>query len=370
MKKIQIFLGGGVKLLHSGDPENKGYRNDVVDPIISQLNSQEHTEHIFVVKDYSDLTRNVVEGAHQTVYDTFIQKDAQIALFILDGKVGAITKDEISCAVSSARKLGHPIVFIYGKDIKEDDPLFAYVNKEKIYFQHFADNRDLMSKIKSDIESSVRKIEHTNNVRKWLLGGLFLLLSLAVLVSIRYCNRGNNTLEDSCSVQLYQMRYKDVNVLAGIPLFNDSLLLQFKYDDSVRAENDRCVYPIYSNDSVIKTTPPFFRVKLHNKYRNTVVFVEAMLEIDQYIKDTLTLQQRFEPVNLTSDDIDNIIIKADDSELLLKKFRQSVAYGEIDDRYCFSISSPDNCSFRMRVRAKSQTGEYLYSNYVYVKYMR
>lgn len=70
MRTVQIFLGGGVKLLHGENEFLKGYRNDVIDPIISQLNSREYVKHFFVTKDYSDLTRNVVPGKHQDVYNT------------------------------------------------------------------------------------------------------------------------------------------------------------------------------------------------------------------------------------------------------------------------------------------------------------
>lgn len=84
MKKIQIFLGGGVKLLHGENAFLKGYRTQVIDPAISQLNSREYVKHLFVAKDYSDLTRNVVQGKHQDVYNSYILHDAQIALFIVD----------------------------------------------------------------------------------------------------------------------------------------------------------------------------------------------------------------------------------------------------------------------------------------------
>ena len=85
MNNIQIFLGGGVKLLHGDNEFLKGYRNDVIDPIISQLNSKEFAKHIFIVKDYSDLTRNVVQRKHQEVYNNYIIQEAQIALFIIEG---------------------------------------------------------------------------------------------------------------------------------------------------------------------------------------------------------------------------------------------------------------------------------------------
>ena len=52
MNTIQIFLGGGVKLLHGENEFLKGYRNDVIDPILSQLNSREYVKHLYVAKDF------------------------------------------------------------------------------------------------------------------------------------------------------------------------------------------------------------------------------------------------------------------------------------------------------------------------------
>ena len=72
MRTVLIFLGGGVKLLHGENEFLKGYRNDVIDPIISQLNSREYIKHLFVAKDFTALTRNVVPGKHQEIYNTYI----------------------------------------------------------------------------------------------------------------------------------------------------------------------------------------------------------------------------------------------------------------------------------------------------------
>ena len=133
------------------------------------------------------------------------------------------------------------------------------------------------------------------------------------------------------------MRYKDVNALTGKDLFNDSLLSRSRYEDSIMTGTDVSVFPIVNADSLITVTHPFFRVKLHNKYRNTIVFVEAKLEVDNYVADTTARESSFVPFEDISG-VDMVKVDENNNEYLLKSFRQNVAYGETDDRYFFCIS--------------------------------
>lgn len=168
-------------MLHGESADLKGYRNDVVDPIISQLNASEHTKCLLVAKDYSDLTRNVVKGKQQKVYNQFIVKDAHVALFIIDGMIGSITKGEIDIAVEATRKKGFPMVYIYGTNVSEDNEILAYLNREGIYYQHFFDKRDLSDKIKTDLNVSIAKT--IKSQKKRLVFILALLLCALFIAS-------------------------------------------------------------------------------------------------------------------------------------------------------------------------------------------
>lgn len=369
MNTLEFFLGGGIKLLHGENEFLKGYRNEVIDPLVSQLNSREYVKHLFVAKDYTDLTRNVVSGTHQDVYNTYIVHEAQIALFIIDGEVGDITKQEIDVAVASTKKSRHPIVFVYGKNINDGNEVLDYLNQEGIYFQHFFDNRDLATKIKADLEFATRAIDKRRKSRIGVSLLLSLLLCFGIISLFRiYCHQEGDII-DNCTAQLYLMRYKDVNALTGKVLFDDSQLSMFQYEDSIMTGTNVSVFPIINADTLTTTTPPFFRLKLHNKHRNTIVFVEAQLEVDNYTVDTIPRKLSSVPIENISD-VDIIKVNENNNEYFLKSFRQNVAYGETDDRYFFCISSEKDCSFRMRIRAKSQLGDYLYSNYIYVVYKR
>lgn len=370
MNTIQIFLGGGVKLLHGENEFLKGYRSDVIDTIISQLNSREYVKHLFVAKDFTDLTRNVVSGTHQDVYNTYIVHDAHIALFIIDGEIGTITEQEIDVAIASTKKSRHPIVFVYGKNIDDDNVVLDYLNQEGIYFQHFFDNRDLATKIKADLDFATKAIDKRRKFRIVVSLLLSFLFCLGIISLFRIQSYQEKSIIDHCTAQLYLMRYKDVNILTGEDLFNDSMLSTFKYEDSIMTGTDVAVFPRINMDTLITVTPPFFRLKLHNKHRNTIVFVEAKLEVDNYIVDTISRESPSVPLYNNIPDVDMIKVDENNNEYSLKSFRQSVSYGETDDRYFFCISSDKDCRFRMRIRAKSQLGDYLYSNYIYVNYKR
>lgn len=364
-----MFVGGGVKLLHGETEHLKGYRNDVIDPIISQLNSREHVRHIYVAKDYTDLTRNVVIGKHQEVYNNYIVHNSHVALFIIDGGIGNITKQEIDIAVAATKKSSRPLVFIYGKDINEDDELLDYLNQKGIYFQHFYDNRDLAAKIKADLEVATNSVDRQRTVRLCLSIFLSAIFICFTYFMIRDNSDRQKQIVDSCISQLYLMRPYDVNALTGTHFFTNELISNFQYEDSIMTGNDINVFPIINRDTLATTTPPFFRLKIHNKHRSTIVFVEAQLEVDKYVVDSATNRTSFIPYDEIPD-VNIVNIDEGKTEYLLKGFRHNVAYGETDDRYFFSIISEESCSFRMRVRAKTQFGEYLFSNYIYVNYVK
>lgn len=376
MKTLNIFIGGGVKLLHGQNEDLKGYRKDVIDPIISELNSQDYKKFFYLVKDFTDLTRNVVKGKQQEVYNKFIRKEAKIALFIIDGDIGSITKEEIEVAVESTKRFNHPVVYVYGKNVRDGSSLSEYLNKEGIYYQHFINNSDLTSKIRKDIIHSSEKLTKRNK----LIFSLSFIISLMIIGALwgifQFYNRKNSggKVIDNCTAQLYLMRYIDINIISGKSLFTDSLLAQFKYEDTIcndnfKGGNDTLkVFPVFQKEKSIPTTPPFFRIKLHNKDRNTVVFIEAFLEIDQLSPLFLeTSSLNFKSENLDFSDFNKITINPSISEYPLPNFRWSVGYGETDDNYMFYLETPHNYKFRMRIKAVTHNKEYIYSNYVYVE---
>ena len=294
MKTIKVFLGGGVQLLH-GDDKFKGYRNDVIDPVIGQLNSIDSAQYFYIAKDYSDLTRNVVKGKQQNVYNKYIIKEANAAIFIINGNIGNLTKHEINCAVASTKTNGHPLVFIYGSHVQNDSEILNYLNQEGIYYQHFFDNRDLSGKIKTDLQYVASQISK-KKFRYKLLGILILILLSIFMYLLTDLNFQNSNINEDCTAQLYLMRYNDINSLTGQSIYNNDILANFHYDDSIMTNKSIRIFPIVSSDSIIHTFNPILRLKFHNKNRNTIILNSAELEIDNINASYRPPKRRYVPI--------------------------------------------------------------------------
>lgn len=173
MKIINIFLGGGVTLLEGDGLQRMGYRKSVVDQQISSINSQMDVYgKLFVVKTYNDLTHEVVAGGQQKCYNAFVRGKADIAVFILDGNIGDKTSEELSNALYSFEKNGHPLIFVYGTNLSDDDSIVHELNCRNLYYQHFGSTNELSTKLRHDLlstdcsKSMVRQRRRENRVER------------------------------------------------------------------------------------------------------------------------------------------------------------------------------------------------------------
>lgn len=200
MKTVKIFLGGGVALLE-GDANSVGYRPSVVDPAISKLNSRLDSERFYIVKTFSDLIHEYTPEGHQKHYHRFIEKETDIALFIFDGTIGDETRGEVERACASNGKHGHPTVFFYGTNLKDDDEIVSYLNSKNQYFQHFKSRDQLMHLIQTDLgmwkeknllEKIIKKISFRSN-EEWYGRRIVILFLLfvffGVVASLLYMNK-------------------------------------------------------------------------------------------------------------------------------------------------------------------------------------
>lgn len=150
MKIVNIFVGGGVNLLQ-GSGDKPGYRQIVIDPVISSLNSKDNQDEIFVVKTFADFKHEMTPGGHQRKFNHYIRNEADIAVFILDGRMGTKTKEELELALDSSFSNILPIIYIYGTNIDMDDEVVQYLNSKRQYYQLFSGFSDLNSKLRNDL---------------------------------------------------------------------------------------------------------------------------------------------------------------------------------------------------------------------------
>lgn len=169
MKQVNIFLGGGVALLE-GDESQLGYRPTVIDPILSKLNSKRNARRFYIVKTYADLINEYAPEGQQEHYNRYVRQEADIAIFIFDGKVGGKTKEEIENACNSFDKKGHPTVFFYGINLKDEDEVVKYLNSKKQYYRHFSSKEELKQLIYEHLELWKRqkrsRLKITDNIHK------------------------------------------------------------------------------------------------------------------------------------------------------------------------------------------------------------
>lgn len=150
MKQVKIFLGGGVALLE-GDDNNVGYRLSVVDSVISRLNSIKGAKRFYIVKTFTDLIHEYTPEGQQEHYHRYLENEANIAIFIFDGRIGDKTKEEVERACESNNKRHHPTIFFYGTNLSEKDDIVTYLSSKRQYFQHFKNREQLQYLTKEDL---------------------------------------------------------------------------------------------------------------------------------------------------------------------------------------------------------------------------
>lgn len=209
MKIVNIFVGGGVRLLQ-GTGDKPGYRQVVIDPVVSSLNSRDNQEELFVVKTFADFQHEMTPGGHQKQFNHYIRNEADIAVFILDGRMGNKTKEELELALETSFSNILPIIYIYGTNIDHDDEAVQYLNSKKQYYQLFSGFSDLNSKLRNDLinhpilnrrrrslidiaKNRINQIRISNYYRRIMWISLLLLLIVLLLgLKAKYVNTSSS----------------------------------------------------------------------------------------------------------------------------------------------------------------------------------
>lgn len=180
MKQIKIFLGGGVALLE-GDNNNVGYRPSVVDPVISKLNSRKDAQRFYIVKTFTDFKHEYTPEGLQEHYHRYIENEADIAIFIFDGRIGNITEGEVERACNSNKMRHRPTVFFYGTNLSDDDDIVTYLSSKKQYFQHFKNKEQLLRLITEDLNQWKG---NTHSTLLWILVALCIAFFSIVVIAL------------------------------------------------------------------------------------------------------------------------------------------------------------------------------------------
>lgn len=170
MRKLKIFIAGA-KNLRQQRLSMKALTND--------LNAIYINEGVSIsMSSYENF------GERQSAYDRFIENEADMVIFIIDGYVGARTEEELRLSSRLYKENGKPeiIIFMHSftKRTDEIDYAESLINSltEK-YYVEYTNDEDLLAKAKERIDSFVGKETKSPGIRNF--PKLFKSYSMALL---------------------------------------------------------------------------------------------------------------------------------------------------------------------------------------------
>ena len=105
---------------------------------------------------FEDFDRSFTTNGRQDDYNVFIRDKADSILFILDDRIGGITRHEFQIAIDSFVREGHPHIFVYSRkpngeqknhDIQE---IKNVIKDNKQYYTDYINIQDLRNQIIRD----------------------------------------------------------------------------------------------------------------------------------------------------------------------------------------------------------------------------
>lgn len=127
---------------------------DSIRAIFSQLSNRGHVW--YKTYTFEDFDRSFTINGRQDDYNFFIREEADSALFILDDRIGGITRHEFQIAIDSFVTEGHPHIFVYSRkaDGEQDNhdiqEIRDVINNYNQYYTEYIDIQDLRNQIIRD----------------------------------------------------------------------------------------------------------------------------------------------------------------------------------------------------------------------------
>ncbi len=143
---IRCFMAGSTSL----EQERNVFR-----AVVSKADNKWETYNIKSY-DYQDFSRSYQKIAHQATYNDFIVDRTDFMAFVLTGKIGSKTREELEVSARSYDSSGHPHIFIYvQKDAFEregwDDGVKEWIDEKQLYVVKYGTLHDLQHAISEDL---------------------------------------------------------------------------------------------------------------------------------------------------------------------------------------------------------------------------
>ena len=102
-------------------------------------------------------------GDNQAEYDDFIEHKSDIAIFLLEGRMGEKTKEEFLLASRALKKTGTPKIYVFMKEFEERTPQIEEIEKlvsehSDSYYVEYSNLEDLESKVKTRLDQEVEEL--------------------------------------------------------------------------------------------------------------------------------------------------------------------------------------------------------------------
>lgn len=144
-KVYKVFIAGSKDLVHERD----GVRS-----VFGQLSNKGKV--FFQAKTFEDFPRSLTKDGRQSDYNEYIRKEADFVIFILDGRIGGITKDEFDIAWESFKHFNRPKIYVYYNITNENlfhgdvEEIKNIINSINQYYNDYRDIKDLKAQVEHD----------------------------------------------------------------------------------------------------------------------------------------------------------------------------------------------------------------------------
>lgn len=180
MKKIfSVFVAGSTDLKQE---------RDALRVVAQRLNTRYHDQNfdIFVeLKTYEDgVFKNKQEN-----YEAYIKEKADMVVFVLDGRIGEITTQELKAAVAANKEKKLPEIVVYLKEYEKETEEIRNIQRtlkdilDDYYYVCYKDENDLSNDVSARIRESVNSADHTRSMKKWRMISIFIAIAALLLMS-------------------------------------------------------------------------------------------------------------------------------------------------------------------------------------------
>ncbi len=141
MSIFRIFVAGSVELKRE---------REICRSICNSLQNRWGTINTYTFEDFSEV---IQQGAHQDLYNNYIENDADLVIFIFSEKVGSITISEFEHAYQAFMQNNRPRILPYFQrgDSEEIIKLKNKFSEIRQYYQEYSSIEELENKIEKQL---------------------------------------------------------------------------------------------------------------------------------------------------------------------------------------------------------------------------